>query len=233
MTIRCRDAGIAAVVLGTLTSVAQAGMPRVFLTDIVRMRLEMISFFVVGLLVCTLFLQLLWNFLRRDFTALPRLSYPIACGAVTLWGLLFVIVLTMVAGTRELMTPEVWQRAGALYKITSGPPTTEEGKRRARLRELAAALWRYAESHDGRFPPHSHVPEIDKDAWQVEPRDYTPRYVYVTGLKADEASVPVVYEPGSYGRLRLVLFADGHIDMLPIAEIRRAISEIAPPGEGA
>jgi hypothetical protein len=54
----------------------------------------------------------LWNSLQRDFPRLPRLSFSRALAGVVLWGLLFIIVLTMISGARELMTPGAWQRQG-------------------------------------------------------------------------------------------------------------------------
>src|SRR5262245_5092330 len=81
---------------------AHAGMPSWTLTDVARMRVESISFFLAGFLVSSLLIKFLWNGLRRDFPVLPRLSYPRALGLVGLWGLLFVLVLTMISGAREL-----------------------------------------------------------------------------------------------------------------------------------
>lgn len=61
-------------------AVALAGMPSVDLTDVARMRIETLSFFLVVFLACGKGLQLLWNWLRNDFTRLPRLSYCKALG---------------------------------------------------------------------------------------------------------------------------------------------------------
>src|SRR5438105_12390516 len=80
-------------------AVAHAGMPQPFvvLSDMARLRLQSISFFLAGFLVSALLIQLLWNYLRRDVPWLPRLSYARAVGLVALWGLLFVLVLTMIS----------------------------------------------------------------------------------------------------------------------------------------
>jgi len=96
---------------------AQAGMPGVSLTDVAVVRLEAISFFLVVLLASALIIRWLWNYLASDFTWLPRLNYLRALGLATLWGLLFVIVLTMISGARELMTPGAWERDGATYQL--------------------------------------------------------------------------------------------------------------------
>jgi hypothetical protein len=70
---------------------AQAGMPTITLSEVARLRLDAISFFLIGFLICAGLIQLLWNYLRKDFTFLPRLSYGKAVGLVALWGLHFVL----------------------------------------------------------------------------------------------------------------------------------------------
>jgi hypothetical protein len=99
-----------------------AGMPAPFrLSDLARMRIEAISFFGVILLISAAFIRLLWNGLRNAFPRLPCLSYPKALALVVLWGLLFVVVLAMISGARELMTPGAWERGGATYRLTGAP----------------------------------------------------------------------------------------------------------------
>src|SRR5438105_3026254 len=78
-------------------SPAQAGMPSFTLTDLAKMRLETISFFLMVFLLSAGAVKLLWNWLRRDFPRLPRLNYARALGVVGLWGLLFLLILTMIA----------------------------------------------------------------------------------------------------------------------------------------
>jgi hypothetical protein len=98
--------------------VAGAGMPQVGpmelarytgLSDLAQMRLQNISFFLAVLLLSAWLIRWLWNRLARDFTFLPRLGYGKALGLVVLWGLLFVLVLTMISGARELLTPGAWE----------------------------------------------------------------------------------------------------------------------------
>jgi hypothetical protein len=117
-----------AVALGALPGVAYAGMPAgVTLTEAARARLHTISFFLVVLLLTALAVMGIWNYLRRDFVRLPRLTYGKACGLVALWGLLFVVVLLMISGARELLTPGAWERDGVTYKLreTGRPPDGE------------------------------------------------------------------------------------------------------------
>ncbi|MBM3993837.1 MAG: hypothetical protein FJ303_06750 [Planctomycetes bacterium] len=64
-----------------------AGMPSVSLTDLARVRLENISFFLAGFLLSALFIMLLWNYLAKDWTFLPELSYFKALGLDDVVGL--------------------------------------------------------------------------------------------------------------------------------------------------
>lgn len=100
-------------------SYAEAGMPSPpTLSEMAQMRLEAISFFIVIALLSALIIQKLWNYLRNDFTRLPLLTYRKSLALVVLWGLAFFIVLVMISGARELMTPGAWERDGKLYKLT-------------------------------------------------------------------------------------------------------------------
>lgn len=112
-----RPAVCCGVGLAVLPAVAQAGMPSMTLSDFARLRLETASFFLVGLLVSAAVVCWCWNLLARDFPRLPPLRYGGAFALVALWGLLFVIVLTMISGARELMTPGAWVRQGMTYKL--------------------------------------------------------------------------------------------------------------------
>ena len=100
--------------------VAEAGMPSASYTisEASKMRVETLSFFLVGFLLSAFCIKQLWNCLTNEFTVLPRITYGKALALVTLWGLLFVLVLTMISGARELMTPGAWQKNGATYQLT-------------------------------------------------------------------------------------------------------------------
>src|SRR5829696_7702497 len=106
-----------------------AGMPSFTLTDAASLRLQSISFFLVVFLLSALVIRWIWNALTTDFPRLPRLSYPKALGLVALWGLLFLLVLTMISGARELMTPGAWKKQGLTYTLADqepAPPDVEE-----------------------------------------------------------------------------------------------------------
>src|SRR5687767_15824936 len=97
---------------------ARAGMPSFTLTDAASLRLQSISFFLVVFLLSALVIRWIWNALTTDFPRLPRLSYPKALGLVALWGLLFLLVLTMISGARELLTPGAWKKdEGLTYTL--------------------------------------------------------------------------------------------------------------------
>jgi len=97
---------------------AWAGMPMVLLSALATRRIEAISFFAVVVLLVAWGVKGLWNGLRLDFPAMPRLSYRRALGLVVLLGLAFNLVLVMISGARELMTPGAWERNGATYRLS-------------------------------------------------------------------------------------------------------------------
>ena len=100
---------------------AFAGMAgAITLREVARLRLQSLSFFLMVLLVSAAVIRLIWNSLRKDFTRLPHLTYFKSLGLVLLWGLLFVLVLAMISGARELLTPGAWERNGATYRLKEG-----------------------------------------------------------------------------------------------------------------
>lgn len=209
---------------------AAAGMPSANLTDLGAMRFEAISFFALGLILCAAFIQLLWNWLRRDFPRLPRLTYGKACAVVALWGLLFVIVLTMISGARELMTPGAWEKNGATYKLASQPkgnaPSEAEQKlkekalatRRENLHELGTLLTLYALAHDGQFPPTIADSGLGAGHWQL-PGGLEMQYKYVPGATTATKSFLVAYEPNVFEGQSFALFADGRVAAMDFDEI--------------
>src|SRR5262249_4106450 len=92
------------MLLGTAES-AWAGMTVYDLNDVARLRLEYISFFTVLLLFCGLGIRFLWNYVAKDFPRWPRLTYGKALCLTGLLSLLMLLVLSMISGARELLTP--------------------------------------------------------------------------------------------------------------------------------
>ncbi len=219
--------------------VARAGMPsplptdpeRIFrLNDTALGRLQTISFFLLGLLLSALAIQGLWNFVRRDFPHWPRLSFARALAAVLLWGLLFVVVLTMVAGARELMTPGAWQKQGFTYKLSPDlnprPEADPTALRRQNLERLRTALWHFAATHGGRFPSQAEAVAFGPELWEV-PGSGGLRYLYVPGLSAYQSTTLLAYEPELDPRQRFGLQTNGSL----VALTSKAIDRLRNQGE--
>ncbi len=208
-------------------AVALAGMPSFLLTEVASQRFQAISFFLVLFLLVTLAVRALWNRLGRDVPRLPKLSFGSALALVFLWGLGFQLVLSMIAGGRELMTPGAWQKKGATYELKESELPSEKElvlqARRQRLEELRVALWAYAAAHGNEFPPSDLAPGIPEERWRVVGGSGL-HYIYVSGYKADAPAAPLAYEPGLFGRERWVLFTDGDIRQLPIGSIHAALA---------
>jgi hypothetical protein len=219
------------VVLGGAAPV-RAGMPsplptddelvRVFrLNETADLRLQAISFFVAGLLLCAAVVRWLWNYLARDLP-LPRLSYPKAVAGVVLWGLLFVIVLTMISGARELMTPGAWRKQGFTYKLADAADATRDPDpadvRRRQLEQLRQALWHFAATHQGRFPSEGELTVVPPDLWTI-PETAGLRFRYLPGRSAGQPATPLVVGPELEPGRRPVLRTDGTIADLPAADV--------------
>ncbi len=205
---------------------ALAGMPVFMLTDLADLRLQTISFFLLVIALVSLAIQRLWNRLRRDFPSLPRLSYRGGLCFVLLWGLAFHLVLTMISGARELMTPGAWERDRATYKLQQTQSASEVDQlrvaRHQKLERLRAALWQHAEQNNGRFPLDDYGPEVAEELWLVlDPARL--HFVYLGGSVAGVSRTPLAFEPGIYGRERLVLLTDGEIKTMTVEAIYAAI----------
>src|SRR5688572_7297523 len=91
---------------------AHAGMTMPAFSNIAQARLQVLSFFLIGYLLLALIYQWVWNSLSREFPKLPRIRYRGALGTLAVCGLFIYVVLTMISGARELMTPGAWVRSG-------------------------------------------------------------------------------------------------------------------------
>lgn len=203
-----------------------AGMPSPLPSDLVEVlrlhdsvvvRLQAISFFVATLLVATLAVQKLWNYLQRDFPRLPRLSYFKALFGVLLWGLLFIVVLTMVSGARELLTPRAWEKQGFTYRLSrdEAEQTAAEMQERRRrvLNNLYGRLNEAAKKNAGRFPAQLDEASLSGEVPMPAFSAGLP-YQYVAGLSTDNARRILVYEPPIYSDGRLALLCNGEIELL-------------------
>jgi hypothetical protein len=210
-----------------------AGMPTVSLSEFARPRLDTISFFLLGLLLSAGVVMIVWNSLRKDFSWLPRLSYGKACGIVVLWGLLFVVVLTMISGARELMTPGAWEKQGLTYRVRDdAPPAPPESRgdplaaRREKLAALYQSLLRFADLHEGKYPATKDEAGLTVTEWDVPSLAGT-SYIYVPNRESGGPPVPLAFEPEVFDAEQLVLMTDGRIETRRLADLRAAV-ETAP-----
>ncbi|MDC0936254.1 hypothetical protein OAS39_08190 [Pirellulales bacterium] len=220
------------VLVASIPGNAYAGMPAIRFHDLVRLRLEVISFFTLGFLVSSVVVCWIWNSLRNDFRGLPRLSFARACGVVALWGLLFVVVLTMISGARELMTPGAWEPNGLTYELKADqvkanpPPPGDSQARMNHLSQLYAELHAYAVAHEGSFPPENTVEAIARDRLMLSDGSGI-RLIYLPGRKVGHDSTLLAYEPTVFNGKPLALFSDGKIEAVDyqrILELRKGSS---------
>ena len=237
--------GVAALLSGLGIASAYAGMPAPLPTDwtaghtpdwaysggtassgAMALRVQAISFFLAVLLLSGWLVKGLWNFARRDFPRLPVLSYGRALGLVGLWGLSFVIVLTMISGARELMTPGAWRKQGWTYKLANASPTEATDGRAARqrgLEQLRTALWQYAATHEGRLPV-ANEPSVDAALWEI-PGWPGLKFLAVPDRHAESTGRLFVFEPELDNDERLVLLTNGFIGTMRTAEIKQSLAE--------
>jgi hypothetical protein len=224
--------GMALGFLLILPAGAQAGMPSVSLSDWAALRFETISFFLLMLFVAAAVVRWLWNVLAADFPKLPRLTYKKSLAGVILVGLALAVVLTMIAGSRELLTPGAWEKQGRLYKVAAPketpaekgllPETSPDTERKSHLQKLFAALHEHASNHEGKFPGKESVKEIDEALWEV-PGAGGMRYLYAENLTTKDLAKILAYEPEFSNGERFVLMTDGKIRAMKTEEIRREL----------
>lgn len=237
------------VIIGLSSTKADAGMPAPLPTSWTKenpphfsysaassrpsgdARLQAISFFAACLLLSAWGVQRLWLVLRRDLTWLPVLGYWRSLSLVVLWGLLFVIVLTMISGARELMTPGAWRKQGWTYKLSETEPplaaaADPQANRRAALERLRLALWQYAATHQGQFPA-SDDPAIEATLWQI-PAQPGLKFTIIPDRTAEETGRLLVFEPGSEADERLVLMTNGMVGTMRSAEIQKSLAKASP-----
>ena len=213
----------AVIGIGLLNPVeAFAGMPSVRLTEVSQSRFQDVSFFLWVFLLATLAIRYLWNFLAKDFAWMPTLSFGKACAMVSLWGTLFVLVLTMISGARELMTPEAWvPKPGRLtYQLKEAgdkevPAATQENQevlnRVAGLTRLAERLRIFCEENGGSYPHDIAAANFPDDLWDYPVGSGGLRYELVGGRRKTDGDLPLVREPNLHNNGFWVLTCAGEI----------------------
>jgi hypothetical protein len=220
-----RNSLAALSILFLAVATAHGGMPDLLpvdfqyiwqLTDSTEARLQAISFFLVALLLSTAVFRWVWNSLQVQFPRLPRISFSRALGLIFVWGMLAIVVLTMISGARELMTPGAWEKQGLTHKLAK-PDDELPGERhsfslaerKAALQKLKQALWAYAVEHDRQFP--ASADEIEPKAlWQI-PGAAKLRFIYLPPKPGETQAPFLVYEPDFAGHQRLMLSPEGEI----------------------
>ncbi len=124
------------------------------LTESAHAGFQAISFFLVVLLLSVVVVRWLWNGLAREFPKLPRLTFGKSLGLVVLWSLFFLVVLTMIAVSRELMTPGAWEKEGLLYRVVERPevPLNDKPSAYGEARLVPAAAERTPALPTGEVP---------------------------------------------------------------------------------
>jgi len=219
---------VVGVVFGLLwVGRAEAGMPSLELRDVVALRLQSISFFAVVFLAFTWIFKRSWNYLGRDFPQLPRITFRVALGVTMVCGLFFGVVLTMISGARELMTPGAWARVGGLYELRDpkrDPETWLDSARTKALEKLRSELWKHAQAHGGFLPTSRLGLTASESVWQgIAPVDSS--FGYFGGLKADQGKWIVAYETDVYGPERYVLRSNGEITKTKAESLSKEIEE--------
>ena len=198
-----------------------AGMPSPTLTDLAEARLDAISFFLLLFLLCGLLLKWAWNVLATSFPILPRLTVKHAMAMMLVSSLFLYVILTMISGARELMTPGAWTKVGTTYQLL--PPERDpkpwlETARIQALERLRDALWDYAAKHEGKLPPHAQGLEIEGSLWTgVHPQGE--RYGLRSEAAVGKGNEIVVFEPESYGATRFVIRANSEVQRLTAKQL--------------
>ena len=211
---------------------ALAGMPSADLTDVAKLRLQTISFFACGALAAAWVVQRLWNSLRADFPRMPALTYGRAAAIVGLWGLLFIIVLTMISGARELLTPGAWEKQGLTYRLRSeadAPVMGEterdalrerEQQRERAIRRLQVELLRFAAVHGGRYPTRMEWEALPRET-RLIPEHPGVEYRYISELNTDLADRVLAWEPFVYeDEIAYAMMANGDLTRLTPGGLR-------------
>jgi hypothetical protein len=216
-------------------------MPDYSLSDIVKTRLEVISFFLLVALLLAFVFQRCWNSIARDFTHIPPLNFRKSLAVIFVASLFAGLILTMISGARELMTPGAWERTGSTYKLREPqrePIVWLDAARRRAMEQLRDALWAYASTHDGKLPDDLFVPELPPSLWRSPdpsgtPYGYLPRGDRKAGAAGPSAAkgsagYVLVHEPMAFGPERFVLLSTGEVFKLKASELmERVKSEIS------
>ena len=212
----CRPLLGAALAAGLVPWQAFAGMPILVYSDTFGLRRDTFLFFVLGFFILALLVQRLWNSLSRDFTKLPKIRYRSAVGLLMLSGLVFYLLLTMISGARELMTPGAWVRDGYTYRLSMAKQQPEawfDSARQRSIEGLRDLLWQWVARHGNQFPPDMFVEDIPISLW----KSTSPNGEFFLYRNPGDQRSPdhvVLLEPPSFDKARLAVMANGEVRRL-------------------
>src|SRR5437016_14253124 len=108
---RVLKVGSAVFLIGlAATCESHAGMPSFALRDVYRLRFQELSFFLFLLVLCSFLLKITWNYAAKGFSSLPTLNFRRSLCLAILFGLLMLLILTMISAIREVLTPGAWRQ---------------------------------------------------------------------------------------------------------------------------
>jgi hypothetical protein len=229
MSRQVRIVGLVLSALLDVPGVCQAGIIVTESSGSARVRLMSLSFSLACFVACVWAMKRVWNGFAEDFPEIPRLSTARTIGLALISGLLGFFGLMAISGAHALVATEDRAIEAENDEVVEGTAARarREGRaeqaRRDRLENLGMLIRHYAARHDGKFPADDRVPEIPPEAWQL-PDSSGMRYHYVTGrVVRDDPSI-LAYEPGLFGKDRLVLMTDGTIRMMNPGELEAGLS---------
>lgn len=202
---------------------AQAGMTVITLTDIAKARLQSISFFCFVYLLLALGVMALWNYLAKSFQWMPKINYRRALALMLVSGLFLYVILTMISGARELMTPGAWNKQGIGYELSNGIKIPSKSERKNSIHTLKKKLWAYAQEHEGKLPSGIFDKSLQPRDWALP--DVPGYYAYLAGNKVGGGREILVYEPTVMGGQRFVILTDGSIERWSANKLKEALSK--------
>ena len=210
MPVRIKSYWLVPILLhGTWVS-AHAGMTVITLTDIAEARLQSISFFCLVYFLLAWGVKGLWNYLAKAFPSMPRINYRRALALMLVSGLFLYVILTMISGARELMTPGAWEKRGIGYELSGDVELPSKEIRKASLEKLKNLLWTHAGENDGELPSGIFDKSFKRSQWSLP--EVPGYYAYLGGKEVGGGRDILVYETSVMGQKRFVLFTDGSIE---------------------
>ncbi|BBM82511.1 hypothetical protein [Candidatus Uabimicrobium amorphum] len=207
-----------------LESPIYAGMPSITIGYMTSLRIEAISFFLFVFLVSTWIFKYLWNSVFVEMANLPKVTYMRALGMMILWGMLFNLILTMISGARELMTPGAWEPTGITYKLKNNDKKLSTEDRLAHMQQLSRTLVDYAKKNNNMFPLNNFDSDIPQELWKLPQSEV--RYKYISGVYFDKSKqLILLYEPEFVGNKRYVMLSSGDIKLMSTRDIKASFQD--------